>query len=104
MQKVNFKSDDGTINCQLIIDSDIPKEKLESAFRSLMLHLETSVGLYHNKRMFEGIIKLRGEFYSKVLKFIVDENLDKGYQVPSNILKHLSEKNKCHWGSCYDED
>ena len=101
MHKMQFKSDDDNIVCTLTIKSEIPKEKAETIFRSLILHLETSIGVYPNKPIFNGITKLRGEFYSKVLKFLVDENLNKGHEVPTHILQHLSSGKQSHW---YDED
>lgn len=103
MHKLKFVSDDKTISCSITVDNNISKEKLESIFKSLMLHLETSVGLHSNRPIFDMITQMRGEFYSKVLKFLVDENLNKGHVVPSHILQHLSDKDKKHW-SCFDED
>jgi hypothetical protein len=103
MHKLKFESDDGTITCLLTVRNNIPKDKLESAFKSLMLHLETSIGVYPNRPIFDGLTKMRGEFYSKVLKFLVDENLNKGHDVPSHILQHLSNKSKAsNWS--YDDD
>lgn len=103
MHKLKFTSDDGSISCLLTVHNDIPKEKLEPIFKSLMLHLETSVGVYVNKSMFDSINKLRGDFYSNVLKFLVDENLDKGQEVPSHILKHVSNNSKPKWTGYYDD-
>ncbi|HLD91413.1 MAG TPA: hypothetical protein VI911_10450 [Patescibacteria group bacterium] len=102
MHKLRFESDDGTITCILTVNNLIPKEKVESAFRSLMLHLETSIGIYPNRLIFDSITKMRGEFYSNVLKFLVDENLSKGQKVPSHILKHLSSNRQSNWS--FDED
>jgi hypothetical protein len=102
MQKIKFTSDDGSITCLLTVKNSIPKDKLEAAFKSLMLHLETSIGVYPNRPIFDGVTKLRGEFLSKVLKFLVDENLNKGQQVPSHILQHLSKNTQSNWS--YDED
>jgi len=105
MHKLKFESDDGTITCLLTVKSNIPKEKLESAFKSLMLHLETSIGVYPNRSIFDGLTKMRGEFFSKVLKFLVDENLSKGQDVPSHILQHLSDKSKgSNWSFDHDDD
>jgi hypothetical protein len=97
MHKLQFKSNDGTITCHLTVKNSIPKEKLESVFKSLMLHMETSIGLYSNRHIFDSVTKIRGEFYTKVLKFLVDENLNNGQQVPQNILQHLANEKKPHW-------
>lgn len=103
MHKLKFESDDGTITCLLTVKNNIPKDKLEAAFKSLMLHLETSIGVYPNRPIFDGLTKMRGEFYSKVLKFLVDENLSHGQEIPQHILQHLSSGGRqTNWS--YDED
>ena len=103
MHKLKFTSEDGTISCSITVNNSIPKDRLEPIFRSLMLHLETSVGIYPERVMFDNLTRLRGEFYSKVLKLIVDENLEKGQEVPSHILKHISGDSKPKFTGYYDD-
>lgn len=102
MHSFCFTSEDKSIHCTLTVKSNVPKDKIDPIFKSLMLHLETSIGVYPNKPIFENITKLRGEFYSAVLKFLVDENLNNGREVPTHILQHLSNKDKSSWS--YDDD
>ena len=103
MHKLKFTSDDGSISCSITVNNNIPKDKLEPIFKSLMLHLETSVAMYSERHMFDNLTRLRGEFYSQVLKLLVDENLDKGQEVPSHILKHVSGNSKPKWTGYYDD-
>lgn len=103
MHKLKYKSDDGLIDCTITVNSPIAKDKLEAAFKSLMLHLETSVGVYAHRNLFDQITKMRGEFYTQVLKCLVDENLSKGHSVPPHILSHVSQgSNLSNWS--YDDD
>lgn len=103
MHKLKYKSDDGLIDCTITVNSTISKDRLEATFKSLMLHLETSVGVYTHRALFDQITKMRGEFYTQVLKCLVDENLSKGHKVPSHILDHVSQGSKSsNWD--YDDD
>lgn len=102
MQKLKFISDGGNIECVFTYKQNIPKEKVDAIFRSCMLHIETSLDLYLNKPIFEGISKLRGEFFTKVLKFLVDDNLNHGHEIPRHILQHLTKNKQSNW--CYEED
>lgn len=99
MQKLKFKSSDGNIICDITVKkSNITKIDLESLFIPLMLHMELCITLSTDSKVFNDIRNMRSEFYTNVLKYLVNLNYMNGNEVPKEITDFLiQDKKSTNW-------